>query len=689
MIILSSLLSLALTGELVNATNTYPSMVGGSGNLRSMTALPNAPTTFGVQLLGHFFSADPFLPGRKHSRTGLRVSGNYSFDPGVPLEAFGGFKFSFNESSTAASSQTMTTFFENADLGLKAHLPLELDRLHFAGYAFARAFSGTQSYRNASGGSTKKSGPFMSGQLGFISSFDNSSNTDIPLRADLDIAYRLPNSNLKSVADNFNKIGTDSFKYQAVVASLSGQLLYKYVKPFVELTAEYALFPDSNVKFEDNRKWATVGARATPMESLSVLVAGDINFGGPSASKVVGIPKHPAWEMWFALAFQTEGKKLNFQQGSVRGIVTDEATGMPISNASIQISGNIAPPQQTDGSGYYEFSNLSKGSYQVRVQADGFEPTSRPIQIAEGRDAILDIHIKAAGPKRGTLVASVLEKDSNNPIAGATISVTGLENLLATDKQGRVTLKDLPEGTQNIHVEAPGYQPSDFVAQIFPNESVKQSFYLEKSIPDNGTCAGTVKNPDGTPLTAVFTTEDGKISPFGTDPLSGAFSESLPPGKYTLKVQAENYLPQTVECEVQPGAPTNLTITLEKPKEAVVVENKIILPDALYFEFNSDVIKEESFGILDQVADILKNRNDYEKLFIDGHTDDVGGDAYNKKLSKRRANAVKNYLAKKGVLVKKLESRGFGESKPVATNLTAEGRAENRRVEFNLVRKGE
>ena len=72
------------------------------------------------------------------------------------------------------------------------------------------------------------------------------------------------------------------------------------------------------------------------------------------------------------------------------------------------------------------------------------------------------------------------------------------------------------------------------------------------------------------------------------------------------------------------------------------------------------------------------------KLAIDGHTDDVGNDAFNQKLSENRAAAVKAYLVKKGVDESRLESVGHGETEPVADNKTAAGRQKNRRVELKL-----
>jgi len=102
------------------------------------------------------------------------------------------------------------------------------------------------------------------------------------------------------------------------------------------------------------------------------------------------------------------------------------------------------------------------------------------------------------------------------------------------------------------------------------------------------------------------------------------------------------------------------------------------------FDFNSDKITKASYPTLDQVASILKANPTWGKLMINGHTDNVGSDAYNQKLSEARAAAVKAYLAGKGLSEAAMSTAGYGESKPVADNATAAGRQNNRRVEFEI-----
>ena len=104
----------------------------------------------------------------------------------------------------------------------------------------------------------------------------------------------------------------------------------------------------------------------------------------------------------------------------------------------------------------------------------------------------------------------------------------------------------------------------------------------------------------------------------------------------------------------------------------------------IYFESGNDVIKAESFPNLDQLATIMNEYNE-AKVMIEGHTDSQGADAANMTLSQKRADAVKMYIASKGVMESRMTAIGYGQTKPVADNGSAEGRAVNRRVDFKLV----
>lgn len=108
------------------------------------------------------------------------------------------------------------------------------------------------------------------------------------------------------------------------------------------------------------------------------------------------------------------------------------------------------------------------------------------------------------------------------------------------------------------------------------------------------------------------------------------------------------------------------------------------MPEAITFAFNSSTLNQRAYAVLDRVADTLR---EYDQTMIEiaGHTDSVGSDAYNDELSRKRAQAVADYLISRGISGQRLIIVGAGERYPVASNDTAEGRAENRRVEMTIV----
>jgi OmpA-OmpF porin, OOP family len=96
-------------------------------------------------------------------------------------------------------------------------------------------------------------------------------------------------------------------------------------------------------------------------------------------------------------------------------------------------------------------------------------------------------------------------------------------------------------------------------------------------------------------------------------------------------------------------------------------------------------VGRDSNEIIKEVALALKDNPQIKKLRIEGHTDSVGKDAANLKLSQRRADSVMSALIKQGVDPGRMEAVGFGETRPIASNASKTGRAENRRTEFNII----
>ncbi len=109
-----------------------------------------------------------------------------------------------------------------------------------------------------------------------------------------------------------------------------------------------------------------------------------------------------------------------------------------------------------------------------------------------------------------------------------------------------------------------------------------------------------------------------------------------------------------------------------------------IILDGINFDFDKSLIKPSGKAILDRDTENL-SKDMSLTVSIEGHCDIVGSDEYNQKLSERRAKAVYDYLASKGIDKKRMQTIGFGRTRPLVPNTTDEGRAKNRRVEINIL----
>ena len=116
----------------------------------------------------------------------------------------------------------------------------------------------------------------------------------------------------------------------------------------------------------------------------------------------------------------------------------------------------------------------------------------------------------------------------------------------------------------------------------------------------------------------------------------------------------------------------------------VTVATKVTYAADAFFDFDKSVLKPEGKAKLDDLVSKIKGIN-LEVIIAVGHTDSVGSDAYNQKLSIRRSESVKAYLVSKGIENNRVYTEGKGEKQPVADNKSAEGRAKNRRVEIEVV----
>jgi outer membrane protein OmpA-like peptidoglycan-associated protein len=153
-------------------------------------------------------------------------------------------------------------------------------------------------------------------------------------------------------------------------------------------------------------------------------------------------------------------------------------------------------------------------------------------------------------------------------------------------------------------------------------------------------------------------------------------------GWYVFNVSAEGYLNATDSVQVidENTIPVIKNIIMTPIEVGITVRLKNI-----YFDFDKTTLKSESYVELNKVVDFLK-QNSHVSIEISGHTDSKGSDEYNLNLSQGRSQSVVDYLVSQGIDNTRLQAHGYGETKPIDTNDTDEGRANNRRVEFTILK---
>ncbi len=190
------------------------------------------------------------------------------------------------------------------------------------------------------------------------------------------------------------------------------------------------------------------------------------------------------------------------------------------------------------------------------------------------------------------------------------------------------------------------------------------------------------------PLSALVELTDAKINKilatFRTDSIDGKYRFDLSSeGSYAIDVKKEGYLYYSENFTV-PESDNSQTINQTMLLNKLEVDQIIILGN-IFFDTDKTTLKPESMKEIESVYHLMID-NPTMEIELSGHTDNVGNTAYNKNLSLRGANVVKEVLVKKGIPANRITTTGYGFDKPIATNNTAEGRAENRRTELKITK---
>jgi len=290
-----------------------------------------------------------------------------------------------------------------------------------------------------------------------------------------------------------------------------------------------------------------------------------------------------------------------------------------------------------------------------------------------------DSHMARPSSGTGTVAGTILDASDGSPLAG-TVSFpeSPVSSASADPVTGFFSAPVIP-GTIVVRAEAEGHVPASLTLVVEPGATATADFRLAPTAPPDGALRGSVTDEStGAPLAALITVDGGSASvPASQD---GLFDLVLPAGSWTIRAALEGYADETRTVQVAGGATSTVDFAMGRALES----GETLSFANIYFESGSAVLQPSSFPVLDEVAGLLANSPGVSVQVV-GHTDSDGSESYNQTLSENRAASVRTYLVQRGIASSRISTIGMGESSPVASNATPQGKAENRRIEFRIL----
>lgn len=333
--------------------------------------------------------------------------------------------------------------------------------------------------------------------------------------------------------------------------------------------------------------------------------------------------------------------------------------------------------------------NTAADEYYFCIDKAGNVFTSRANDTKDGGN--LDIFKMIPKDIKVMLTGTVLNEKTQQPLQ-ANVVITPAESQAVNLKSTAVGKFEtrIPEvAGYTVHVSQQGFLPKDLSFDI-PALRGDTTLYIEvmlTPVAKKLLLVGTVYDlKTNNPLTSKLdiTLKNDRKTNFKLQAEAGKYQQEVPKlGWYMFTASAEGYLNTTdsVEFVSDEITPVTKDLFLQPIEVGLTVRLKNI-----YFDFDKTTLKKESFTELNKVVDFLK-RNPHVEIEISGHTDNKGSDDYNLNLSQGRSQAVVDYIVSQGIEDYRLAAHGYGESVPIDTNDTEDGRANNRRVEVKVVKK--
>jgi OmpA-OmpF porin, OOP family len=333
--------------------------------------------------------------------------------------------------------------------------------------------------------------------------------------------------------------------------------------------------------------------------------------------------------------------------------------------------------------------NTSALDFYFTMDNSGNVFTSRANKAIEG--AQLDLYMLVPKTLHVNLQGLVFNQKTKDPVlANVAINIATKEPIaLKSGADGQFTTRFEEVKAYSVNATAEGFLPKQlsFTLPTIYNDTTVSIEVPMTPVAKKLLITGNVydkKTEKLIPAHISLTARSDKKYNSKITSTDGAYQQEVPKlGNYILTASAEGYLNTTdsVDVNSEDMSPFSKDLYLQQIEVGVTVRLKNI-----YFDFDKTTLKKESFVELNKVVDFLKE-NPTVEIEIAGHTDNKGSDDYNANLSQGRSQSVVDYIVSQGIESSRMSAHGYGEAKPIETNDTDAGRANNRRVEFTVLKK--
>jgi len=700
------------------ALRTHSTLTGSTGLLRVREAGGGPAGSFrlalqaGMNGMGGFLCTDqapcpnpatgvpesPDSSQRFDTRVTLAVT-PFSF-----LEAYAGMRSSATGNSL--SQPTVLQVVGDWNLGVKGFLPAKADRIYsFGGELDLLLLNGLGGV-GFDGGATG----FTIRGLGTV---DLTRRTDpkarIPLRFHANFAYQVNNSG--NVLTDFEttppteggrgrpverpvRYGLGISRVDAFEIGLGAEFVNKWVRPYIEWMIEMPVNRQGYIcnimsaasrgdlclgvaaGFNTSPSRLTLGAVGYPWQEsgLELSFAVDIGTGATSVFVEEVTPEAP-YTVWLGVAYAVDvvppklpEKKLPpvATKRFALGRVVDEKSGLPVGDAKLRFVDDQLTGMIAGGAGTFKSPDLPPGSYELKVEADGYNEGVCKFTIPE-----------TAAP--GAPPADTPEAAPPAPTADAQ-PLTGEE--------------PPAEGAAPPPAPAPDQATLDAALASKDPYLTEQGEVLVpvvcalKEMPQVATITGLIVDArSGAPVAdANITVTDklGRSLKLDVDAQGSFQFRNVPLGPAYLTARAPGYLATVSEVSITRRGDVSANLVMNKPptKPGITVsKSELVFSQPITFIAETADVAVESMNVIEELAFVLEKNPNIAMVEVQVHTDDAGSAAYQRRVSQDRADKIKLLLTRLGIPASRVTAKGYGPDQPLAPNVSEANRARNRRVQ--------